>query len=129
MAVDKLPDNLNNVCIRFEDGSEGIGYHALGRWWIFDPQDEEWAKSHICESSPEGIFERTYPAEISVSSWASIPIYVPEDLWNSCTHYVNKDSRHSIEEIDALITLLELKNTERGNLLADELASWKESDA
>jgi hypothetical protein len=124
----KLPDNLNNVHIRFEDGSKGIGYYAQGGWWVFDRQDEEWAKSHICESSPEGIFERTYPAEIPVSSWASIPIYVPADLWNSCTHYVNKDSRHSLEEIDALITLLEEKHTERGDLLADELASWKDTE-
>jgi hypothetical protein len=124
----KLPDNTNNVRVRFTDGTDGIGYYN-GNWCVFSPQDEAWAEENICEDAPEDILNRVYAANTTVSAWSIIQnIYIPADLWNVCTRYVDTESCHSIDEINALIALLESAQTERGNLLADELASWKENE-
>ncbi len=123
----KLPDNNNNVRVWFEDGTEGIGYYSFDRWWIFAPQDNEWAKLHLSDDAPEDIFNRIYLSNLSVSSWESIDqkVYIPPALWDDATAYL--DRFHPITEINNMITLLESMRTERGNILAGELASWKEN--
>ena len=127
--MDKLPEDSDNVWVRFEDGTKGVGYYESGHWWIYAPQDNEWAESHLFQSAPYGIWERICPTGTPVSEWAKIrKTYVPKALWNDAANYVKSvGDYHSVAEIDALISLLGTRHTERGDILANELASWKET--